>query len=120
MPVKRYGAEVILAAALLLTVTVPAAAQETRAEIAAEQRRARSRELRPKEPGKVEQAFIKFSDERVMDRWFNPRRGLFARVGLPTEGAAFGGGPAWRASDPGRNYTFTASAAGVDQPRVAR
>jgi outer membrane protein assembly factor BamA len=111
MPVKRLGTDVILAAVLLLAVTVPAVAQETRAEIAAEERRARSRELRPKEPSKVEQAFIKFSDERVMERWFNPRRGLFARVGLPTEGASFGGGPAWRASDPGRNYTLTLSAA---------
>ena len=107
----RPGAQSILAVVILAATTVPVAAQETRADIAAEERRARSRELKPKEPGKVEQAFIKFSDERVMERWLNPRRGLFARVGLPTEGASFGGGPAWRASDPGRNYTFTVSAA---------
>ncbi len=110
-PVISLRAEAIWAAVLLLTVTVPAVAQETRAEVAAEERRARSLALKPKEPNKVEKALVKFSDERVMERWFNPRRGLFARVGLPTEGASFGGGPAWRVSPPGRNYTFTVSAA---------
>jgi outer membrane protein assembly factor BamA len=109
--VKSPGAGAMLAVAFLLAVTAPVDAQETRAEIAAEQRRAKSRELRPKEPNRVEQAFIRFSDERVLERWFNPRRGLFARMGLPTEGAAFGGGPAWRISPPGRPYTVTASAA---------
>src|SRR5262249_39749698 len=38
--------------------------------------------------------------------------GFFVRVGLPVEGASFAAGPAWRASDPGRHYTFTASAVG--------
>jgi hypothetical protein len=47
-----------------------------------------------------------------MDRLFDPRKGFFVRVGLPVEGASFAAGPAWRASDPGRHYTFTASAAG--------
>jgi hypothetical protein len=55
---------------------------------------------------------VKLSDERLMDRLFDPRKGFFVRVGLPVEGASFAAGPAWRASDPGRHYTFTASAAG--------
>ena len=100
-----------LTAALLISIPAPAAAQQTREEIAAEQRRARSRDARPKEPGRVERTLLRFSDERILDRWLNPRRGFFVRVGLPNEGAAFGAGPAWRASDPGRRYTFTASAA---------
>lgn len=55
---------------------------------------------------------LTLSDERLMDRLFDPREGFFVRVGLPVEGASFAAGPAWRASDPGRHYTFTASAAG--------
>lgn len=100
------------AAVLIMGLPAVAAAQQTREEIAAEQRRARSATLRPAEPGAVERAFLRLSDERIMDRLFNPRRGFFVRVGLPTEGAAFGAGPAWRASDNGRRYTFTASAVG--------
>ena len=100
-----------LAAALLVAAPVATAAQQTREEIAAEQRRAKSRELRPSEPGRVERTMLKLSDERMLDRVLNPRRGLFVRVGLPTEGASFGAGPGWRASDPGRRYTLTASAA---------
>ena len=102
----------VFIAALLVSAPEPAAAQQTREEISAEQRRARSRDLRPAEAGTVERTFLKLSDERLLDRLFNPRRGFFVRVGLPVEGAAFAAGPAWRASDPGRRYTITASAAG--------
>ena len=108
--VKCVGA--VLIAGLMGLTPVPAAAQQTRGEIAAEQRRARSRELRPAEAGTVERTFLKLSDERMLDRLFNPRRGFFVRVGLPVEGAAFAAGPGWRASDPGHRYVFTASAAG--------
>jgi hypothetical protein len=109
--VNGLAAGVVLAAAVLAAVS-PAAAQQTREEIAAEQRRARSRDLKPAEPRGVERMFLTLSDERLMDRLFNPRKGFFVRVGLPVEGAAFAAGPAWRASDAGRRYTFTASAAG--------
>lgn len=107
---KGFGGA-ILAAALLAAAATPATAQQSREEIAAEQRRARSGDLHPAEPGGVERAFLTLSDERLLDRLFNPRKGFFVRVGLPVEGAAFAAGPAWRASDAGRRYTFTASAA---------
>jgi hypothetical protein len=107
-----FGAGAMLAAAFLVAAATPVAAQQTREEIAAEQRRARSDDLHPTGPGKVEQAFLTLSNERVMDRLFDPREGFFVRVGLPVEGASFAAGPAWRASDASRYYTFTASAAG--------
>lgn len=91
---------------------MPVSAQQTREEIAAQQRRARGEELQPTGPAKAEQLFLTLSNERLMDRLFDPRKGFFVRVGLPVEGASFAAGPAWRASDPGRHYTFTASAAG--------
>ncbi len=86
-------------------------AQETREGVAAEQRRARGREARSAEPGRVERLFLTFSDERVLDRLFDPPRGLFVRAGLPTPGAAPAFGPAWRASRADRPYAFTASSA---------
>lgn len=98
--------------AMMMSASLPAAAQQTREEIASERRLARSRDVRQVEPGRIERTFLTLSDERVLDRLFNPTHGLFVRVGLPTEGAAMGAGPAWRASDAGRRYTFTASAAG--------
>jgi hypothetical protein len=93
-------------------VATPAAAPQTREEIAAEQRRARGQDLQPTEPGFVERTMLTLSDERLFDRLFDPRHGFFVRVGLPVEGASFAAGPAWRASDAGRHYTFTASAVG--------
>jgi hypothetical protein len=99
-------------AAFLVAAASSAAAQQTREDIAAEQRRARSEDLQPTEPGVVERTMLTLSDERPLDRLFNPRHGFFVRVGLPVEGASFAAGPAWRASDAGRHYTFTASAAG--------
>src|SRR5690349_18099315 len=108
----RFGVGAVVVAVVLVTRVTPAVAQQTREEIAAEQRRARSEELQPTEPGFVERAMLTLSDERLMDRLFDPRYGWFVRVGLPVEGASFAAGPAWRASDGGRHYTFTASAAG--------
>src|SRR5882724_3565835 len=106
------SARAVWVAAFLIAAATPAAAQQTREEIAAEQRRTRSQELQPTEPGAVERTMLWLSDERLADRLFDPRHGFFVRVGLPVEGASFAAGPAWRASDPGRHYTFTASAAG--------
>ena len=93
-------------------VATPAAAPQTREEIAAEQRRARGQDLQPTEPGFVERTMLTLSNDRLMDRLFDPRHGFFVRVGLPVEGASFAAGPAWRASDAGRHYTFTASLVG--------
>lgn len=107
-----FSSRALWVAAFLVAAAIPAAAQQTREEIAAEQRRARSQDLQPTEPGFVERTMLKLSDERLMDRLFDPRHGFFVRVGLPVEGASFAAGPAWRASDAGRHYTFTASAAG--------
>src|SRR6266498_2184774 len=99
--VMGFGAGAVLAAAFLVAAAIPAAAQPTREEIAAEQRRARSRDLQPTEPGFVERTLLTLSDERLLERLFDPRHGFFVRVGLPVEGASFAAGPAWRASDAG-------------------
>lgn len=107
-----YKTALVWMTLLIVALTIPAAAQETREELAANERRAHSDAVQSTEPGKVERAFLWLSDERPMERLFDPRHGWFVRVGLPVEGASFAAGPAWRASDFGRYYTFTASAVG--------
>lgn len=102
---------VACASAAALILAPPAAAQPTREGIATEERVARSHDLRPVEQGTIERLLLKLSHDRVLERLFDPRRGLFLRVGLPTEGAGFGAGPAWRMSNYSRSYTFTASTA---------
>jgi hypothetical protein len=100
-----------LASAAALVVALPAAAQPTREAIASEQRVAKSEHVRPVEQGRTERLLLKLSHDRILERLFDPRRGLFLRVGLPTEGAGFGAGPAWRVSNYSRSYTLTASTA---------
>jgi len=107
-----YKARAVVVAAVFVVMAPPAIAQETREQAADEQRQARSRDLQPTEPGFVERSMLALSQDRVMDRLFDPRKGFFVRVGLPVEGASFAAGPAWRASDPARRFTFTASAVG--------
>lgn len=99
------------ASAAALILAVPAAAQPTREAIATEQRIAKSHDVRPVAQGTAERLMLKLSHDRILERVFDPRRGLFMRVGLPTEGAGFGAGPAWRMSPYSRRYTFTASTA---------
>jgi hypothetical protein len=97
------------AAALILAQST--AAQPTREAIATEQRVAKSLDVRPVAQGTTERLLLKLSHDRVLERVFDSRRGLFLRVGLPTEGASFGAGPAWRVSNYSRSYTLTASTA---------
>ena len=105
----RFLALVVLA--MLMCVAPAVFAQETREEVATAERLARSRELRPVEPGRVERAFLVLSDERMLERLFDPRHGWFVRLGLPTPGASPAAGLGWRASPPDRRYTFTLSGA---------
>ena len=104
-----------------LLLAVPAAAVQaqspdepappvTRAALAAARRASRPTEHGTGQ-GKVERTFLKLSDDRVLDRLFNPRSGWFIRVGLPTEGSSPAAGPAVRLGNPEHTYIFTASTA---------
>lgn len=87
----------------------PAFAQQTRQQIATEQRLAKSKEVKEIRRGKVEAALFKMTDDFKLERFFNPRKGFFVRFGVPGEGSGFGAGPAWRISNP--TYAFTVSSA---------
>ena len=89
----------------------PAHAQQTREQIATEQRLAKVKEVQPVRRGKVEDFFYQLTDDFKLERYFNPRKGFFVRFGVPGEGSGFGAGPGWRISNPGGSYSFTVSAA---------
>lgn len=100
------------AALLAMLATVPAAssAQTTRAEAAREQRAAKAAgPLEPYRPKKAEAVLYRIEDDRLMERIFNPPRGVFVRYGGLPQGAGLGAGPAWRHST--AHWSLTGSSA---------
>src|SRR5262245_15236444 len=106
--IRQMAATSAVIAAL---AAAPAEAQQTRAQIAAEQRLAKVKDVKPITKNKVEDVLFQIRDDFKIERLFNPRKGFFVRFGVPGEGSGFGGGPAWRISNPGEKYSFTVSAA---------
>lgn len=84
-------------------------AQETRAAQADQKRAEKAKQLRRYRRGRVERALLRIEDRLIVQRIFNPPRGVFARFGGLTEGAGFGGGPAYRYSTD--LFRFTTSSA---------
>jgi outer membrane protein assembly factor BamA len=92
------------AALFCLVSTVPALAQETRAELLAAERAAKATKLAPYEPTRIERWLIYFDRNNPIDK-LSPYNGFFVRYGYegkPTgSGIALGGG--WRHDLFGRN-----------------
>jgi hypothetical protein len=81
-------------------------AQEDEAQAAREQK---ARELQPHQRSAVERALFVLEDKLLLERWLDPPRGVFVRVGQMGEGAGFALGPAFRFNTPA--YDFKTSAA---------
>jgi hypothetical protein len=62
------------------------------------QREAKSRELKPPRRSRVERLLFKIEDDLVVERWLNPPRGFYLRLGGIGEGSGFGIGPGYRYS----------------------
>jgi hypothetical protein len=75
------------------------AAQETRASVARQQRAAKAATLHPYEPTQVEATLFRIEDRYLMERIFNPPRGVFVRFGGLPPGAGLAAGPAYRHSN---------------------
>lgn len=73
-------------------------AQESRADIARQQRVAKAKTLHPYAPNKIEATLYRIEDRYLMERIFNPPRGLFVRFGGLPQGAGLAAGPAYRLS----------------------
>src|SRR5262245_59723441 len=82
-------------------------AQETRAEIAERERAEKSKQLKPYTPGKVEKGLFYVEDNFLVQRVFNPPRGVFLRFGGLPEGSSMGAAPAYRYST--HDWSLTAT-----------
>jgi hypothetical protein len=85
-----------LVVALTVCGAPAATAQSTRAEEDRAKREARASKLIPEKRSKIEAVLFKIEDDVLLERIFNPPRGIFARVGGIGEGAGFGGGPGYQ------------------------
>jgi hypothetical protein len=96
----------------ILAVTVaasPARAQQTRTEQVQEQRKAKAAALRPYERTRIEAVLFRIEDRYLVQRIFNPPRGVFARWGGFPEGGGIAGGPAYRYSTHAASFTATSA-----------
>jgi hypothetical protein len=73
-----------------------AAAQTTRAEEDRAKREIKARQLVPERRSTIEAVLFKIEDDVLLERIFNPPRGVHARLGGIGEGAGFGGGPGFQ------------------------
>jgi Omp85 superfamily domain len=109
MVVKCHLRRLFLVIALSVSVSPMATAQTTRAEEDRAKREAKATQLVPERRSKIEAILFKIEDDVLLERIFNPPRGVHARFGGIGEGAGFGGGPGFRYM--GVPLDFRASAA---------
>ena len=85
-------------------------AQKTRAEEDRARREAKATGLVPERRSKIEAVLYAIDEDLILQRIFNPPRGIHARVGGIGEGAGFGAGPGYQFI--GVPFDFRTSAAG--------
>jgi hypothetical protein len=73
-----------------------AAAQTTRAEADRAKREEKASQLVPERRSKLEAVLYEIDEDLILQRIFNPPRGIHARFGGIGEGAGFGGGPGYQ------------------------
>ena len=108
--VTHHVRQLFMIVALIVFGVPGAAAQATRAEDDRAKREAKARELIPAKRSKIEAVLFKIEDDVLLERIFNPPRGVFAQIGGIGEGAGFGGGPGYQYR--GVPFDFRSSAAG--------
>jgi hypothetical protein len=99
----------VLCASCLVFSSTAASAQETRAEQAERLRAEKAKQLQPYARNKAEAAVFRVEDRYLVERIFNPPRGLFARFGGLPEGAGLAAGPAYRYSTHAWSATTTSA-----------
>ena len=90
--------------------TNAATAQTTRADEDRAKRETKATQLIPERRSKLEAVLYKIDEDLILQRIFNPPRGIHARVGGIGEGAGFGGGAGYQFL--GVPFNLRASAAG--------
>jgi hypothetical protein len=94
---------------ILSSVAADVSAQETRKEVVLQQRANKAKALGSYERGRIEAFLLRLESDYLVQRIFNPPRGIFLRYGGFPEGAGLAIGPAYRHSN--RWLTLTTSAA---------
>jgi hypothetical protein len=100
-------------AAFAILVFAAAGQEQSAATRSAElqaQREEKSRQLKPEQQSKAARVLHKFEDDLLLERLFNPPRGLYVRWGGLGEGSGIGLGPGYRYST--GEFDFRVSAAG--------
>jgi hypothetical protein len=92
-----------------LPATVQAQDPGTRAGQAEQQRREKATQVEPYAPGRLERTLLAIEEGYLAQRWFNPPRGPFLRIGGMPEGQGFSGGPAFRYSTHDASLTVTSA-----------
>ena len=87
-----------------------ASSQLPRLDEATAAREQKAREVTPHERSTVERALFKLEDDLVLERVFDPPRGIYLRVGSMGEGSGFALGPAFRHNTAGFDFKATAAA----------
>jgi surface antigen Omp85-like protein len=100
-----FAALAFLVFAAIDQETSPTRSAELRA-----QREAKSRQLKPQQQSKAERFLFKAEDSLLVQRLFNPPRGIYVRWGGLGEGSGLGAGPGYRYST--GQFDFRVSAAG--------
>jgi hypothetical protein len=102
-------ATTLLIGALFGLSATHAGAQSTQPDEAQAAREQKARELQPHRRSAFERILFTVEDKLVLNRWLDPPRGVFVRIGNMGEGAGFAVGPAFRYNTP--VYDFKTSAA---------
>ena len=103
----------VAAIVLLAAPSARGQAPETRQQALEREREAKSAQLQPYAPGRLERLLFTLEDERLIDRFLNPEEGVYAKVGAITPGSGVSLGPAYRKPGLlGDRAQFSASAQG--------
>jgi hypothetical protein len=94
---RARAAGVLIGMCLLGSVS-PVLAQEpaTREEALRREREAKSKQVTPYVPGRLERALLKLENDRIFERLLSPPEGLYPRIGTVTPGSGFSVGPGYR------------------------
>lgn len=102
-------AHVALVFLLVVLTCARAGAQQTRADRIQAERTQKVDQLRPYDRSAIEEALFKIESDLLLERIFDPPRGVFARVGRLGEGSGPAAGPAFRLGSSAATLTLSSA-----------
>ena len=96
--------------ALVIGLSSPAGAQQTRTEQLEQRRAERAREVKPEPRTKVEKLLLYLDESRLLQRSFGPDAGFYPQIGSVTTGGGFALGAGYRHPFANDNLLFNTNA----------